>query len=26
VFGSTGALGRGGRMLGEIEEAFIEGW
>jgi len=23
--GSTGALGRGGRMLGEIEEAFIEG-
>src|SRR4029079_17035997 len=24
-WGSTGALGRGGRMLGEIEEAFIEG-
>src|SRR5205085_2105889 len=23
--GSTGALGRGGRMLGEIEEYFIEG-
>jgi ATP-dependent helicase Lhr and Lhr-like helicase len=23
--GSTGALGRGGRMLGQIEEAFIEG-
>jgi ATP-dependent Lhr-like helicase len=23
--GSTGGLGRGGRMLGEIEEAFIEG-
>jgi ATP-dependent Lhr-like helicase len=23
--GSTGALARGGRMLGEIEEAFIEG-
>ncbi len=23
--GSTGVLGRGGRMLGEIEEAFIEG-
>jgi ATP-dependent helicase Lhr and Lhr-like helicase len=23
--GSTGALGRGGRVLGEIEEAFIEG-
>ncbi len=23
--GSTGALGRGGRFLGEIEEAFIEG-
>ncbi len=23
--GSTGALGRGGRMLGEIEEVFIEG-
>jgi ATP-dependent helicase Lhr and Lhr-like helicase len=23
--GSTGALSRGGRMLGEIEEAFIEG-
>jgi len=23
--GSTGTLGRGGRMLGEIEEAFIEG-
>jgi ATP-dependent Lhr-like helicase len=23
--GSTGALGRGGRLLGEIEEAFIEG-
>jgi len=23
--GSTGAVGRGGRMLGEIEEAFIEG-
>jgi ATP-dependent Lhr-like helicase len=23
--GSTGALGRGGRMLGHIEEAFIEG-
>src|SRR5258708_10882089 len=23
--GSTGALGRGGRMLGEIEEAFIGG-
>ena len=23
--GLTGALGRGGRMLGEIEEAFIEG-
>src|SRR4030081_580034 len=23
--GSAGALGRGGRMLGEIEEAFIEG-
>jgi ATP-dependent Lhr-like helicase len=23
--GSTGALGRGGRMLGEIEEAFIDG-
>jgi ATP-dependent helicase Lhr and Lhr-like helicase len=23
--GSIGALGRGGRMLGEIEEAFIEG-
>jgi ATP-dependent Lhr-like helicase len=23
--GSTGAIGRGGRLLGEIEEAFIEG-
>ena len=23
--GSSGAIGRGGRMLGEIEEAFIEG-
>ncbi len=23
--GATGALGRGGRMLGQIEEAFIEG-